>query len=285
MNQRVYILLPVYNRRNITAGFVDCLKRQTYRNFHLLLIDDGSTDGTENMVRQNIEAGKLTVIRGKGNWWWAGSLQQGINRLKQNPPDPSDIILIINDDVVFGNDFIEKAAGEMALFPDSLLLAKRVNEPGGQIIETGLQADFRKMAFSRATSPQEIACLSTRGLFLKWAVLEQIGGFYPRLLPHYGSDYEFTIRARRKGFNLRTSDNVCLTADLSATGVREIPEGTQFRDVLKQLFDKKSAMNPVYRTMFILLTCPGKWIPVHILKTWARAARHILKGLGGNRRK
>ena len=285
MNRHVYILLPVYNRRNITAGFVDCLKHQAYPNVHLILIDDGSTDGTENMVRQNIEAWKLTVVRGKGSWWWAGSLQQGINRLKQISPAPSDIILIINDDVMFEADFIEKGVGEVAQHPESLLLAKRIDGPGGKIVETGLKVDFRKMAFSRATSPQEIACLSTRGLFMRWAVLERIGGFYPRLLPHYASDYEFTIRARRKGFNLRTSDNVCLTADLSMTGIREIAAGTRFRDVLQQLFDKKSAMNPVYRTTFILMTCPPKWIPAHIIKTWLRAGRHILKSLGGDRRK
>jgi GT2 family glycosyltransferase len=285
MNRRVYILLPVYNRRDITAGFIECLKHQTYPNVHLILIDDGSTDGTENMVREGVEAGRLTVVRGKGNWWWAGSLQQGIKRLKRIPPAPSDIILMINDDVMFENDFIENGVGEVMQHPDSLLLANCIDGPEGEIVETGLKVDFRKMSFSRATSAEAITCLSTRGLFMRWAVLERIGGFYPLLLPHYGSDFEFTMRARRKGFELRTCDNVCLTADLAATGVRNIAEGSGFTDVLKQLFDKKSAMNPVYRTTFIILTCPPKWIPAHIIKTWLRAGRHILKSFREGRRK
>ena len=81
MKPYIYILLPVHNRRELTRDFIDCLKAQTYQNFHLVLIDDGSTDGTDQMVRERIE--NLTVIRGNGDWWWAGSLQQGFNYLKK----------------------------------------------------------------------------------------------------------------------------------------------------------------------------------------------------------
>ena len=79
---KVYIILPVCNRRNITQKFVECLKSQTYTNYHLILVDDGSIDGTEEMVRSQIES--LTVIKGNGNWWWAGGLQQGVDWLKES---------------------------------------------------------------------------------------------------------------------------------------------------------------------------------------------------------
>jgi glycosyltransferase involved in cell wall biosynthesis len=81
MNPCIYILLPVHNRREITKVFIDCLEAQTWQNYHLVLIDDGSTDGTEQVVRERVE--NLTVIRGNGNWWWAGCLQQGFNFLKK----------------------------------------------------------------------------------------------------------------------------------------------------------------------------------------------------------
>ena len=77
MKKCIYILLPVHNRREITRDFIDCLVAQTWQNYHLVLIDDGSTDGTDQMVREQVE--NLTVIRGKGEWWWAGCLQQGFD--------------------------------------------------------------------------------------------------------------------------------------------------------------------------------------------------------------
>ena len=68
----LYILLPVHNRRETTRRFLECLRAQTFQDYHLLLIDDGSTDGTAEMAREFIST--LTVLGGSGDWWWAGSL-------------------------------------------------------------------------------------------------------------------------------------------------------------------------------------------------------------------
>src|ERR1039458_2147123 len=109
MTEKVHILLPVHNRREITRRFVNCLKAQTHRGDHLILIDDGSTDGTTDMVRGEIEP--VTVIRGDGDWWWAGSLQQGYEWLKTHEATWRDVALIINDDTEFASDFLEKGLG------------------------------------------------------------------------------------------------------------------------------------------------------------------------------
>ena len=97
--EKIYVFLPVHNRRETTERFIQCLKMQSYQNYHLVLIDDGSTDGTEEMVRSQIEP--LTVIKGRGDWWWAGALQQGYEWLRSEARKPSDVVLIINDDTQF----------------------------------------------------------------------------------------------------------------------------------------------------------------------------------------
>ncbi len=33
---KVYILLPVYNRKETTCNFIDCLLKQDYENYHEL---------------------------------------------------------------------------------------------------------------------------------------------------------------------------------------------------------------------------------------------------------
>ena len=63
---------------------------QTIKNYHLVLVDDGSMDETETMVRSYINVSQMTIIKGKGDWWWAGCLQQGIDWLnKKKPPKTS----------------------------------------------------------------------------------------------------------------------------------------------------------------------------------------------------
>src|SRR5450631_2537264 len=107
MMQKVYILLPVHNRREVTERFIDCLAVQIYSNYHLILIDDGSTDGTAEMAQAKIK--NLTVLNGRGDWWWAGSLQQGINWLDQHGVRDRDIVVFANDDITFEADFFQKA--------------------------------------------------------------------------------------------------------------------------------------------------------------------------------
>ena len=47
----IHIVTAAHNRYKITEKFVDSLCRQTYRDIHLIFVDDGSTDGTSEMVK------------------------------------------------------------------------------------------------------------------------------------------------------------------------------------------------------------------------------------------
>ncbi len=258
MKECLYILLPVHNRCEITKLFIDCLNAQSYRNFHLVLIDDGSTDGTEQMVRKKID--NLTVLKGNGSWWWAGSLQQGYDWLKKREINDSDTILIINDDVIIEKDFLAKGKSLLSSGNQSILLAQFRFSADAQPIETGIDADLKHLSFASASSPEKINCLSTRGIFLKWGDFLNIGGFHPRLLPHYWSDYEFTIRANRKGYKCLTSIEVSLLPMLQESGRQDL-DYSSFFNLLSSLFSTKSIPNPLYKTSFILLACPVKWWP------------------------
>ncbi len=61
----LYVIFPAHNRKHVTEKLIRSLKEQTYQDFTLVLVDDGSTDGTSEMVRGYF--GNVVVIRGKGN--------------------------------------------------------------------------------------------------------------------------------------------------------------------------------------------------------------------------
>ncbi|MCF8069587.1 MAG: glycosyltransferase [Desulfobacterales bacterium] len=263
MNDLIYILLPVHNRRVITQRFIECLQQQSYSNYHLVLIDDGSTDETEQMVHELVDS--LTVIRGTGNWWWAGCLQQGFNFLKKKGISHDSNILIINDDVTFGKEFLAKGISILEENMQTLLLAQFQEEDASPPKETGFHIDLKKFSFSKASSPEEINCLSTRGLFLKWRDFVDIGGFHPTILPHYWSDYEFTIRAHKIGYRCFTSSDVTLSPNLQETGRSDL-NYSNYLQLLKSLFSIKTIANPIYQITFICLVCPAKWLPKNLFK-------------------
>ncbi len=273
---RVLILLPVHNRCEITKHFIDSLLSQTYENYHLILIDDGSTDGTAEMVGAKVPVDKLTIIKGSGNWWWAGSLQQGINWLRQHDVKSSDVILMINDDVTFEKEFLEQGVRFIERHQGTLLLARYHDVKTNRIVESGVKADWSCMSFQEATSPEEINCFSTRGLFLSFGALSKLGNFHPFLLPHYGSDYEYTMRAPKKGLEMRTIPELYLQANDKTTGIRE-GRGRNFLDEWRTMFSKRCAYNPVYWTTFILLSCPLRWVAPNLVRVWAGAAKRLGK--------
>ena len=270
----LYILLPVHNRRPTTRKFIECLAAQTFEGYHLLLIDDGSTDGTADMVKQHIA--NHTVIRGTGNWWWAGCLQRGLDWLKAINPGPDALVLFINDDVRFAPDYLERAVNVMKNKRGTLLLSQFESSIGDEANETGIYADLRRLSFKVADSPSEINCLSTRGLFGYWADIQRIGGFHPVLLPHYLSDYEYTIRAFRKGLRCETSPDIVVTPNSAISGIRALDDRS-FVGAFHTLFSKRSAVNPIYWSTFMLLAASPGQAMRNLARIWGSTFKHMFR--------
>ena len=280
--EKVFIVLPVHNRREVTRKFVESLKRQTYAPYHLILVDDGSTDGTSDMVVAQIDP--VTVIHGRGDWWWAGSLQQGLNTVSGMHPDAKDVLLITNDDVLFDDRFIETAVSTLRNRPGSLLLARSRDPATGKIAETGVEADFRALSFKIAERSENINCLATRGLFLRWSDALTIGAFRPKLLPHYLSDFEWTIRGRRRGLKCITVRDVAIVSQPTAISGRITPENASgIVEFMKIVFSKKNHLNPIHWTFFICMASDVRYIPRNIARVWWRVVREAVRRLAGNR--
>ena len=52
MEKRITVFTPTYNRKYILPKLYDSLCCQERKDFLWLIVDDGSTDGTEELVRQ-----------------------------------------------------------------------------------------------------------------------------------------------------------------------------------------------------------------------------------------
>lgn len=274
----VYILLPVHNRRELTMNFAECLLAQEGCSYHLLLLDDGSIDGTADSVLKLL-GNRVTVLRGDGNWWWAGALQVGINWLKSQGQSERTVVLMINDDLVFAPDFLAKGVQELNEHPKAYILARQIDAANGKTQDTGggLLFDSAKLRFYPAQEGQEIECLPTRGLFCRLGDIIGAGEFKPDLLPHYFSDYEFTIRARRKGYVLKVSGRVCVNYSKETTGksIYNLSKESICERV-KTSFSFGFRGNPMHYTRFALLVVPKLQLPIAMMWIWGNWARNII---------
>ena len=51
----VSLIVPCYNVANTLQSFLDSVLQQTYPYIQLILVNDGSTDSTEEIIKNNIE--------------------------------------------------------------------------------------------------------------------------------------------------------------------------------------------------------------------------------------
>ena len=77
----VSIILPTYNRSKSLARAIESVLDQSYNNFELVIIDDGSRDNTLSLVSKYQDP-RIKIIKNKENLGFVKSLNKGINYAK-----------------------------------------------------------------------------------------------------------------------------------------------------------------------------------------------------------
>ncbi|XKH59510.1 glycosyltransferase family 2 protein [Halomonas sediminis] len=57
------VVIPVYNKVATLSDSLECVYRQTFRDFEVIAVDDGSTDGSLDVLREHEQAGLLKLFQ------------------------------------------------------------------------------------------------------------------------------------------------------------------------------------------------------------------------------
>ena len=134
----VSVVINFYNEKDNVDMAPACLCRQTYRNFEVILVDDGSTDDTGEILVQkykNVLNFKLLV----------NQRNEGIRpaRLKGVKAARGDIIITLDMHTIFGNNFIEKIVSIFSNDPEVAIVSPLVVSFGDRFFQKGLNVIYK----------------------------------------------------------------------------------------------------------------------------------------------
>lgn len=97
--EKVVVVVVSYNRKELLKECLAALLAQTYPDMHILLIDNNSTDGTEDYIRESgyMESEQFTYAKLSENIGGAGGFHEGVKRAMQMK---ADWIWVMDDDTI-----------------------------------------------------------------------------------------------------------------------------------------------------------------------------------------
>ncbi len=207
--KKIELVIPVYNRREITLQGLRSLRRIDCRNLevHIIVVNDGSTDGTCEAIQKDFP--EVQIIKGDGTLHYAAGTNRGISAaLERNP----DYIVTMNDDAVFHEQFLQRLVKTAEANPHSIVGALLLlwNEP-----HRVFQVDFKwktsvggwfqpeeATAFDFSHEAFKVEGMAGNCVLFPVEAIRECGLMDEKKFPHGWGDIQYVVRMKRKGWRL-----------------------------------------------------------------------------------
>lgn len=188
------VIIPVYNRPDEVNELLESLTKQTYKDFEILIIEDGSSNKCDKVVEQY--KSKLEVV-----YYFKENTGQGFTRNYGFERATGDYFIVFDSDCIIPGHYLEAV--------NDFLNRKQLDAFGGP---DKAHPEFNNL--QKAISYSMTSLFTTGGIR---GSKKHIGPFHPRsfnmgiskevfdatggyVIPRMGEDIEFSIRINKKGF-------------------------------------------------------------------------------------
>lgn len=284
----LWVVIPVHNRREFTRACLASLSRQTDTRFNTVVVDDGSGDGTGEMIASNFP--DVVVLVGDGDLWWSGASNLGVEHALSAG---ASHILLLNDDTQPCTDFVETFRRDAQSCDRCLLVARGIDRDTGTTAYSGERIDWLRARFDpvlelsddgKMVGLHAVTHTPGRGLLVPVEAFQEVGLFDARRFPQTAADFDFSQRAARAGFSLFCDYDAVLAMYPQETGGHTFRSQPSVRNFWRHLFDRKGAGNLVYFWRYGVRNAPRRYVVPFLvvgsarriggyLRAWVRPSR------------
>jgi glycosyltransferase involved in cell wall biosynthesis len=190
----VSILTPAYNAEPFIAEALDSAIAQTYSDWELLVVNDGSTDGTAGVVERYTDP-RIRLFS-KANGGEASARNYALDRMR------GEFVALLDADDAFLPNHLEETVQYLVEHPDVAGVytdGYHVNERGDRLqpLSSRRRGPFGEDVFAEVVRSSDVlsppSCIVLRSELIAahgWRFDEQIG---------YGTDWDFWVRCAEVG--------------------------------------------------------------------------------------
>jgi GT2 family glycosyltransferase len=205
-------LVLSFNKREHTLRCLESIGRQTYPVHHVIVVDNGSADGTADAIARHFP--RIHLLRSEANLGAAGGRNYGIRWANEHVP--YTWLLFLDDDTVADARMAQELMAEMRRHPDAGMVTPKgyrggtshvIASAGGMRVRLGLgsirdigagQPDVGQFA-----EPGTVDACVGFAVLARREALARAGNFDESYNPYGWEEVDLSLRIRQAGYTIR----------------------------------------------------------------------------------
>jgi GT2 family glycosyltransferase len=282
------VVIPVHNGINHLPKTLAVLRQFEYPSANVVVVDDGSTDGTSEYLRTEP---RVVTIGGNGSLWWTGAVDVGVRAALARG---CEVVILWNDDNVDASSdglglLVETVresrgcASPVILLPSHHPAGRDVIFHAGGMIDWpngGLGLRLQNEAYVPSDEVIPVSWLPGQALAIHESVFREVAAFDAKGFPQYRGDADFTMRAVNGGRTCSVVHACWVRNDRDRTGLH-FGRRVGPIDAVRGLGSRRSNYQLTNVVRFAWRHCPRRDLVPHLAmlyskyfwacsKTWVR---------------
>lgn len=270
----VSVIIPTYNGAHKITGVLRALEKQHYSGFEVVVVVDGSTDNTVNLLERekfSFASFHVVVQQNKGR---AAVRNAGAEKAT------GELLVFFDDDMLPAPACLSAHIAHHRLLPRSILTGAQIDVDGTTDIQRYKKFLAEKwtrplLIYKGKSLPREHIYMTAANFSISKALFAELGGFDEELSD--AEDFDLAMRAYHKGIPLYYDHSAYAEHRDPITCASYIKRQRQYREAHQKLKELKPELYADYKPGSMLQPKGIKRIIWSIFagKYWVRTVDHF----------
>ncbi len=266
----IYIIIPNYNGLEHLEACLESLRKQTYSDYIIAIVDNGSTDRSVEFIKINYPG--VSIIELKKNYGFAKAVNIGIKSAMDN--DEVTHIVLLNNDIECDHDFLSEMLNGFKNDKIGSVACKMFNFYNRNVIDdTGNFVDIKDLPYIRGQGSDdhgqydkdEFIFGACAGAATYKKEVFEIAGLFDEDYISYFEDIDYSFRLQYCGYKCFYNHKAICYHKRGATGLSNIP-------FCRFLIEKNIILLRIKNYPLLELI---KYLPFYIFSSYYRCFRDI----------